>query len=158
MAHHQHEPGRADPSASHAHYPAAAFAHQLGLPPPAQAAMFDGAPSHIPSLVPAHVDPGSVDFRTFFPYVPNKVKHRKRTSRVLLKRLEEVFAEHTKPPLPLRAKLADELGMTPRSVQVRAPVPCAPPRQPPLTPRWCTDLVPEPVRHGPRVADSAPGH
>jgi WD40 repeat protein len=33
MAHHQHEPGRADPSAAHALYPAAAFVHSVPFSP-----------------------------------------------------------------------------------------------------------------------------
>jgi hypothetical protein len=73
----------------------------------------------IPSLLPPGVDPTSVDFRTFFPYIPNEVKHRKRTSRTQLKVLEEVFRKDTKPNAALRKKLAAELDMLPRAVQVR---------------------------------------
>ena len=73
----------------------------------------------IPSLVPPGVDPTSVDFRTFFPYIPNEVKHRKRTSRAQLKVLEDVFRKDTKPNAALRKKLAAELDMGPRAVQVR---------------------------------------
>ncbi|KAI6121427.1 hypothetical protein F5141DRAFT_1061173 [Pisolithus sp. B1] len=51
----------------------------------------------IPSVVPPGVDPTSVDFRTFFPYIPNEVKHRKRTSRSQLKVLEDVYRKDTKP-------------------------------------------------------------
>ena len=73
----------------------------------------------IPSLMPPGVDPSSVDFRTFFPYIPNEVKHRKRTSRHQLKVLEDVFRKDTKPNAVLRKKLAAELEMSPRAVQVR---------------------------------------
>ncbi|KAH7888470.1 hypothetical protein F5I97DRAFT_1804323 [Phlebopus sp. FC_14] len=72
----------------------------------------------IPSLMPPGVDPTSVDFRTFFPYIPNEVKHRKRTSRAQLKVLEDVFRKDTKPNAALRKKLANELDMQPRAVQV----------------------------------------
>ncbi|KAF8441623.1 hypothetical protein L210DRAFT_2083431 [Boletus edulis BED1] len=72
----------------------------------------------IPSLMPPGVDPTSVDFRTFFPYIPNEVKHRKRTSRHQLKVLEDVFRKDTKPNAVLRKKLAAELDMSPRAVQV----------------------------------------
>ena len=75
----------------------------------------------IPSLMPPGVDPSSVDFRTFFPYIPNEVKHRKRTSRHQLKVLEDVFRKDTKPNAVLRKKLAAELDMSPRAVQVRPP-------------------------------------
>ncbi|KAN0090786.1 hypothetical protein V8E55_004352 [Tylopilus felleus] len=68
--------------------------------------------------MPPGVDPSSVDFRTFFPYIPNEVKHRKRTSRHQLKVLEDVFRKDTKPNAVLRKKLAAELDMSPRAVQV----------------------------------------
>jgi hypothetical protein len=73
----------------------------------------------IPSLFPPGVDPNTVDFRTFFPYIPNEVKHRKRTSRTQLKVLEDIFRKDTKPNAALRKKLAAELDMLPRAVQVR---------------------------------------
>ncbi|KAF8838818.1 hypothetical protein BDN67DRAFT_1012812 [Paxillus ammoniavirescens] len=72
----------------------------------------------IPSLMPPGVDPTSVDFRTFFPYIPNEVKHRKRTSRSQLKVLEDVFRKDTKPNASLRKQLAAQLDMSPRAVQV----------------------------------------
>ncbi|KAI6032865.1 homeobox domain-containing protein [Pisolithus orientalis] len=56
--------------------------------------------------------------RTFFPYIPNEVKHRKRTSRSQLKVLEEVYRKDTKPNAAIRKKLAAELDMLPRAVQV----------------------------------------
>ncbi|KZT19078.1 hypothetical protein NEOLEDRAFT_1142590 [Neolentinus lepideus HHB14362 ss-1] len=75
--------------------------------------------SCIPSnLLPPGADPSSVDFRTFYPYVPNEVKHRKRTSRHQLKVLEATFKDETKPNGALRKRLAQQLEMTPRSVQV----------------------------------------
>ncbi|KAG1795885.1 hypothetical protein EV424DRAFT_1597200 [Suillus variegatus] len=57
-------------------------------------------------------------FRTFFPYIPNEVKHRRRTSRIQLKVLEDIFRKDTKPNAALRKKLAAELDMLPRAVQV----------------------------------------
>ncbi|KIK97125.1 hypothetical protein PAXRUDRAFT_10369 [Paxillus rubicundulus Ve08.2h10] len=74
--------------------------------------------TYIPSLMPPGVDPMSVDFRTFFPYIPNEVKHRKRTSRSQLKVLEDVFRKDTKPNASLRKQLAAQLDMSPRAVQV----------------------------------------
>lgn len=56
--------------------------------------------------------------RTFYPYQPNEVKHRKRTTRAQLKVLEDVYKRDTKPNAALRKKLAGELEMTPRGVQV----------------------------------------
>ncbi|KAG1791205.1 uncharacterized protein HD556DRAFT_1445471 [Suillus plorans] len=58
------------------------------------------------------------NFRTFFPYIPNEVKHRKRTSRIQLKVLEDIFRKDTKPNAALRKKLAAELDMLPCAVQV----------------------------------------
>jgi hypothetical protein len=97
----------------------------------------------IPSLMPPGVDPTSVDFRTFFPYIPNEVKHRKRTSRHQLKVLEDVFRKDTKPNAVLRKKLAAELEMSPRAVQVRS----LSPRRRVLTLRVAppSGLVPEQV-------------
>ncbi|KIO09836.1 hypothetical protein M404DRAFT_74218, partial [Pisolithus tinctorius Marx 270] len=45
-------------------------------------------------------------------------KHRKRTSRSQLKVLEEVYRKDTKPNAAIRKKLAAELDMLPRAVQV----------------------------------------
>ncbi|KAI0743750.1 hypothetical protein C8Q80DRAFT_1122152 [Daedaleopsis nitida] len=64
------------------------------------------------------MDPSQVDIRTFYPYTPNEVKHRKRTTRAQLKVLESVYKYDTKPNASLRKKLAAELDMTPRGVQV----------------------------------------
>lgn len=76
--------------------------------------------SCLPSAVlEAGIDPAAVDFRNFFPYIPNEVKHRKRTSNDQAKILESMFDRNTKPDSTLRQKLAKELEMTPRGVQVR---------------------------------------
>ena len=99
----------------------------------------------IPSLMPPGVDPSSVDFRTFFPYIPNEVKHRKRTSRHQLKVLEDVFRKDTKPNAVLRKKLATELEMSPRAVQVRPVPPPPPPTRAHRTRRAPAGLVPEQV-------------
>ncbi|KAI0694348.1 hypothetical protein BC835DRAFT_1255740, partial [Cytidiella melzeri] len=45
----------------------------------------------VPSLIPPGIDPAQVDIRTFYPYQPNEVKHRKRTTRPQLKVLENVY-------------------------------------------------------------------
>jgi len=71
-----------------------------------------------PSLASAGMDPSGVDFRAFYPYTPNEVKHRKRTTGAQLKILEGIFKRDTKPNGVLRNKLAVELGMTARGVQV----------------------------------------
>ncbi|KAJ3478804.1 hypothetical protein NLJ89_g12363 [Agrocybe chaxingu] len=63
-------------------------------------------------------DPAAVDFRAFYPYTPNEVKHRKRTTSAQLKVLEDIFKKDTKPNATLRTELAAELDMTPRGVQV----------------------------------------
>ena len=70
--------------------------------------------------LPPGVDPATVDFRTFYPYNPSEVKHRKRTTRSQLKVLEETFKRETKPNAALRKQLAAQLEMTPRGVQVRS--------------------------------------
>jgi hypothetical protein len=74
--------------------------------------------SGIPSSASAGMDPSAVDFRAFYPYTPNEVKHRKRTTSAQLKILEGIFKRDTKPNGVLRNKLAVELGMTARGVQV----------------------------------------
>ncbi|PFH50882.1 hypothetical protein AMATHDRAFT_3515 [Amanita thiersii Skay4041] len=58
------------------------------------------------------------DFRAFYPYTPNEVKHRKRTTSTQLRALENVFKRDTKPNAALRNQLAEQLKMTPRGVQV----------------------------------------
>ncbi|TFK23925.1 hypothetical protein FA15DRAFT_705004 [Coprinopsis marcescibilis] len=60
----------------------------------------------------------AVDFRAFYPYTPNEVKHRKRTTTAQLKVLETVFRRDTKPNAALRNELAQQLDMTARGVQV----------------------------------------
>ncbi|TFK73886.1 hypothetical protein BDN72DRAFT_893608 [Pluteus cervinus] len=64
------------------------------------------------------MDPSAVDFRAFYPYTPNEVKHRKRTTSAQLKILENVFKRDTKPNAALRNELATQLEMTARGVQV----------------------------------------
>ncbi|KAH8108042.1 hypothetical protein BXZ70DRAFT_913872 [Cristinia sonorae] len=59
----------------------------------------------VPGLIPPGMDPGQVDMRTFYPYQPNEVKHRKRTTRGQLKVLEDVYKYDTKPNATLRKKL-----------------------------------------------------
>ena len=71
------------------------------------------------AVLEAELDPAAVDFRNFFPYIPNEVKHRKRTSNDQAKVLESIFDRNTKPDSALRQRLAKELNMTPRGVQVR---------------------------------------
>ncbi|KAH8828551.1 hypothetical protein DL96DRAFT_1187666 [Flagelloscypha sp. PMI_526] len=71
-----------------------------------------------PSLLPPGMDPAHVDLRTFYPYQPNEVKHRKRTTSAQLKVLEGIFKTDTKPNAALRTRLAAQLDMTPRGVQV----------------------------------------
>ena len=64
------------------------------------------------------MDPAAVDFRAFYPYTPNEVKHRKRTTSAQLKILEGIFKRDTKPNAALRNELAAQLDMTARGVQV----------------------------------------
>ncbi|KAJ7076347.1 hypothetical protein B0H15DRAFT_1026611 [Mycena belliarum] len=71
--------------------------------------------SRLPAMPPA-VDPA--DYRAFYPYTPNEVKHRKRTTSAQLKVLEAVFKRDTKPNAALRTELAAQLAMTARGVQV----------------------------------------
>lgn len=66
-------------------------------------------------LISAGMGPSAVDFRTFYPYTP---KRRKRTTHDQLKILEDTFKRDTKPDGVLRKRLAVELGMAPRGVQV----------------------------------------
>lgn len=71
-----------------------------------------------PQPPPPSMDPTAVDFRAFYPYTPNEVKHRKRTTSDQLKVLESVFKSDTKPNAARRNDLAHQLDMTPRGVQV----------------------------------------
>jgi hypothetical protein len=73
---------------------------------------------HNTTVYPLHMDPSAVDFRAFYPYTPNEVKHRKRTTSAQLKILEGVFKRDTKPNAALRNELATQLEMTARGVQV----------------------------------------
>ncbi|KAI9258022.1 homeobox domain-containing protein, partial [Phascolomyces articulosus] len=45
-------------------------------------------------------------------------KHRRRTSKQQFKILEAAFEENPKPSAPKRQALANDLGMTPRGVQI----------------------------------------
>lgn len=77
----------------------------------------DYSSSCVPAVVPPSVDPSLVDFREFYPYIPNEIKHRKRTTQAQLEVLEQTFAHDKKPNGVMRANLARELDMTPRGVQ-----------------------------------------
>ncbi|KAJ7924964.1 hypothetical protein B0H13DRAFT_1976956 [Mycena leptocephala] len=66
--------------------------------------------------MPVGMDP--TDYRAFYPYTPNEVKHRKRTTSAQLKVLEGIFKRDTKPNAALRTELAAQLNMTARGVQV----------------------------------------
>ncbi|KAK7005643.1 hypothetical protein R3P38DRAFT_3214590 [Favolaschia claudopus] len=66
--------------------------------------------------MPHGMDP--TDYRAFYPYTPNEVKHRKRTTSAQLKVLENIFKRDTKPNAALRTELASQLSMTARGVQV----------------------------------------
>lgn len=101
---------------------------QLNSPPPTamrrskcsggQTPSFDPGTCVPTAYLDSGVDPNSVDFRNFFAYIPNEVKHRKRTTRDQAKVLETVFDRNTKPDSILRQRLATELGMSARGVQV----------------------------------------
>ncbi|SJK97536.1 uncharacterized protein ARMOST_00788 [Armillaria ostoyae] len=82
----------------------------LAYPPPTDI--------RFPSMAAPPMDPSAVDFRAFYPYTPNEVKHRKRTTSDQLKILEGIFKRDTKPNAALRNELAARLDMTPRGVQV----------------------------------------
>jgi hypothetical protein len=76
-------------------------------------------PNQCIPIMPPGADPSLADFREFYPYIPNEVKHRKRTTQAQLEILEDMFSRDKKPNGALRSSLARELGMTPRGVQVR---------------------------------------
>ena len=77
-----------------------------------------------PYLLDHPIDSAAVDFRAFYPYTPNEVKHRKRTTSAQLKVLETVFKKDTKPNAILRNELAAELDMSTRGVQVSSYLSC----------------------------------
>ena len=89
--------------------------------------------SCIPNVVPPGVDPSLVDFREFYPYIPNEIKHRKRTTPAQLEILEQTFARDKKPNGVMRASLARQLDMTPRGVQVSPQILASPDLPPVLT-------------------------
>lgn len=82
----------------------------------------DCSNSCIPPALPPSVDPSLVDFREFYPYIPNEIKHRKRTTQAQLEVLEQTFAHDKKPNGVMRANLARQLDMTPRGVQASLPI------------------------------------
>ena len=81
----------------------------------------------MPTVVPQNVDPSLVDFREFYPYIPNEIKHRKRTTQAQLEILERTFSHDKKPNSVMRASLARQLDMTPRGVQVNSRIMAASP-------------------------------
>ncbi|KAJ7497444.1 hypothetical protein FB451DRAFT_1359716 [Mycena latifolia] len=85
------------------------------LPHPLSAQPYSSPWSRLPPM-PHGMDP--TDYRAFYPYTPNEVKHRKRTTSAQLKVLEGVFKRDTKPNAALRTELASQLNMTARGVQV----------------------------------------
>lgn len=92
---------------------------QLPLTSTPQSAPTRSPTTCMPSaLLDPGMDPSGVDFRNFFPYIPNEVKHRKRTSTEQAKVLEGIFTKNPKPDSKLRGRLAEELDMKPRGVQV----------------------------------------
>ena len=105
--------------------------------------------SCIPNAVPPGVDPSLVDFREFYPYIPNEIKHRKRTTPAQLEILEQTFARDKKPNGVMRANLARQLDMTPRGVQVSLRILPAPDLPPSILTcvyfRQSPGLVPEQV-------------
>lgn len=68
------------------------------------------------SFEPADFDDG--EMMTGMAYDPYQVKHRKRTTPEQLSVLERAFDENSKPSAVARKMIADQIGMTPRSVQV----------------------------------------
>ncbi len=92
--------------------------HSLSSPYRSHLSYPDNTPLRFPTLPHAAMDPTGVDFRAFYPYTPNEVKHRKRTTSDQLKILEGIFKRDTKPNAALRTELASRLDMTPRGVQV----------------------------------------
>lgn len=108
----EHEHAHPHPHPSHSHLPPHLALHQNA--------------TCVPHLIRPGMDPTQVDMRSFYPYVPNEVKHRKRTSREQLKVLENMFKQETKPSATSRKALSAQLGMTPREVQVRRPPPIFP--------------------------------
>ncbi|KAH7108585.1 hypothetical protein BKA62DRAFT_764635 [Auriculariales sp. MPI-PUGE-AT-0066] len=99
--------------------------HQYQAPPMRlshpQPFVYSSALPHIGTLnascnasysMPFHGDPKILAF------CPGEVRHRRRTSRQQLAVLEDVFVNDQKPGPALRKKLALQLDMTPRTVQV----------------------------------------
>ncbi|KAF7315533.1 hypothetical protein MIND_00068600 [Mycena indigotica] len=78
----------------------------------------DEPPTYPPNWHPMAPGVDPTDYRAFYPYTPNEVKHRKRTTSAQLKVLEGIFKRDTKPNAALRTELASQLNMTARGVQV----------------------------------------
>lgn len=51
-------------------------------------------------------------------YDPFTVRHRNKTTKMQLDKLEKTFETNTKPDTRLRRMLGDQLGMTPRRIQI----------------------------------------
>jgi len=77
---------------------------------------FQNSP-YSPSLIQSSPDP-AVDFRAFYPYTPNEVKHGKRLTNAQLKVLEAIFKKDPRPNANLRNELAQEFDTTARYIQV----------------------------------------
>jgi len=77
--------------------------------------------SRTPNIVPPGADPSLVDFREFYPYIPNEIERLKRITQAQLEVLEQTFSRDAKPNGLVRAKLARQLDMTPKSVHVSLP-------------------------------------
>ena len=60
--------------------------------------------------------PNSALSQAFFD--PHLIKHRRRTTAAQLELLEATFARHSKPDVAIRKKLAAEIDMSPRNIQV----------------------------------------
>ena len=110
---------RLHPPASHPPLLVAPFLHPPRTPPMDNDYSGLSNPC-IPNVAPPGADPSLVDFREFYPYIPNEIKHRKRTTQAQLEILEQTFAHDKKPNGVMRANLAKQLDMTPRGVQVSA--------------------------------------
>src|ERR1700683_4038779 len=120
---HLHSPSsRIDPLPPHsALYRAPPPSLRLDSPPKLRRSMgaqhrgsarYSSTPCLPTAVLEAGLAPAAVDFRNFFPYIPNEVKHRKRTSNDQAKVLENIFDRNTKPDSALRQRLANELDMS----------------------------------------------
>jgi hypothetical protein len=93
--------------------------HASFQPPPVHPRPFPAPYSDILPFTLSHPQtPREAPAPAFYNYRPNEVKHRKRTTRVQTKILEEQFKSTDKPDAATRGELSIRLGMTPREVQV----------------------------------------